>query len=153
MDPVGVYAVALIAALAAPIGAMAASPTKASWANAANTICARANAQVERLPSPTSSRILVSDLRAVGTIATRASASLAAIPEPASELRQIEAFLAIGRRQTALSLHKLLPALQNDDSAAALRLTRQIAALGSQYNAKARALGAHACAVNPTPSG
>ena len=146
-------ATAVSASLALTAGAAAATPSKSSWARAANSICARADAEVRMLPTPTSKRILIADIRAMAAIATRAYADLAAIPVPRSERHQVELLVAVGRRGTSLSVHQLVSAVQRNDSTAARRLERRLTESESRYNATARALGARVCAENPAPSG
>jgi hypothetical protein len=142
----------LIAMLAAP-GAGAATPTKASWATAADATCRSANAAIRRLPKITSTTVLLTDLRATGRIAASLDAKLTAIPRPSVERRPIASLLATSRTETRLILEQLVPALERGDQSAASRLVNTSDKLGTQFNRLARALGARVCAENPEPSG
>jgi hypothetical protein len=125
--------------------------TTASWAKAANNVCAEENAQIRMLPR-ISSRNLISDLRATVRIASRADAELSAIPRPPTVNRSLKEMLSIIREQSALVTNQLLPALKRGDSAAYRRVGKTINGLNARYNALARSLGANVCAENPQPS-
>src|SRR5262249_55760793 len=87
----------LLAALLLAAGqASAASPTRASWAAAANRRCAVAYAAIRRLPAITTATF-VPDLRATLRIGRTLNNQLAAIPAPASERASVRRLIAISR--------------------------------------------------------
>lgn len=147
--------IGMIATLAATASASAATPTKKSWATAANEACRIANAEIRRLPritSHTSLGLLIADLRASERGFASREAKLAAIPRPSSERTAIASLLRTG--QTALRLgEQLIPAAERGDQAAFSRLQTMLDKLNTQYNRLAIALGARVCAENPEPSG
>jgi hypothetical protein len=144
--------IAFIAALAAAGSATAATPTKASWATAADATCRTVNAQIRRLPKITSNQVFVADLRATVRIGAAMNAKLAAIPRPASERKAIGSLLAITVAQQRL-FDEMIPAVQRGDQATMSRLAAKGDKLNTQYNRLALTLGARVCAENPQPSG
>jgi len=149
----------LIGVLASVIAATSAAatttptPTKASWATAANASCHVANAEVRRLPRITTAQVLLADVRATGRISVKLTAKLAAIPRPSSERVMIASLLTNYRTATRLILEQLVPALERGDQALASRLVDKLDELDPQANRLALALGARVCAQNPEPSG
>ena len=142
----------LVAALCFVPLAAAGNPTNASWAKAANAICAGENAQVRSLPKVTS-QTFVSDLKAIAKYATRTVNRLAMIPRPPAEAKLIASMIATGRSQNKLALAQAIPAAQRGDAATTNRAMARVGKLGDQSNSMARKLGATTCAANPTPTG
>jgi hypothetical protein len=127
--------------------------TTASWAKAANNVCAEENARIRMLPKITSQKHLISDMQAIVQIASRADAKLSAIPRPPTVSRSLKEMLSIIREQSDLVRNQLLPALQRGDAPAYRRLGKTINGLNARYNTLARSVGANVCAENPQPSG
>jgi hypothetical protein len=141
-----------LAALVAAAAATAATPTKQSWATAANAACRTANAKVRRLPTITSSQVWVTDSQAILRMASWLDAKLAAIPRPTNERKAIASLLATSQTQDRL-LREAIPAMEHGDQVALSPLVTELQKLGNQYNRIALALGARVCAENPAPSG
>ncbi len=131
----------------------AGSPTRTSWARAADAICAAGNAQITALPQISTEATLIKDIRSIGQIATHGDVELAAVPRPEAERRSIASLLSNGQTEANLTLKQLLPAEERGDATVANVLAKTLGKLGNEYNALARSLGAPTCAVNPTPSG
>ena len=132
--------------------ATAAAPTKASWAKAANSVCAVENTQVRSLPKVTSQTFLA-DLKAIAKYATQTVDRLAAIPRPPAEAEPIASMVAKIKAQNKLVLGTAIPAAQRGDAATTNRVMAQVGKLGDQSTTIARRLGAATCAANPTPNG
>jgi hypothetical protein len=133
------------------------APTKATWAAAANAICARANLQISELPMVTSRPVAVADERAIVRIVAQSDTQTAAIPRPAAEEALIDALLASDSKGRAL-MQKAIVALRDPHptrsvGAAYARIGQEIETLNASYNATARSLGARICALNPRPGG
>lgn len=143
----------LASVIAATSAAATTTPTKASWATAANASCRVANAEVRKLPKITTAQVLLADLRATGRISVQLTAKLAAIPRPSSERVMIASLLTNYRTATRLIVEQLVPALERGDQALASRLVDKLDKLDPQGNRLALALGARVCAQNPEPSG
>jgi hypothetical protein len=133
--------------------AIAGTPTRASWAAAANHVCASMNAKVRALPKPiTPARYLV-DIRGTLRIAKQGTRELAQIPAPKSEASTIGKLLAVSRSQNRLVQRQFLPALLAGDVQRAKRIAKQGSRLNTQLNRMARSLAARVCAKNPAPQG
>jgi hypothetical protein len=143
--------IGLVAALAAAASGAAATPTKGSWATAANSICRTGNAAVRKLPKITAQTYLA-DLSATIRIAAWEDGKLAVIPRPPSEVKMITSFLATSQKAEGV-LEQVGSAVVRGDKASLKPLLAEGAKLGAQYNRQALALGARVCAQNPTPSG
>jgi hypothetical protein len=128
------------------------SPTKASWAKAADAICARADAKVRHLPKITTNAIFVSDFKAIVRLDTSLDGSLAAVPAPPAESLTIASLLANDRSQRRLIAEGLV-ALARGKSSRSSALFKQAEGLGTAYDRIARSLGASVCAISPTPDG
>jgi hypothetical protein len=142
----------LLAALVAAASATAATPTKKSWAAAANAACRTVNAKVRKLPTVTSSQVWVSDTQAILRMASSLDAKLAAIPRPSIERTAIASLLATARTQERL-LRGAIPAMERGDQAALSTVATENERLSNRYNTLSLALGASVCAENPVPSG
>jgi hypothetical protein len=144
---------ALVVALLVASEAGAGSPTRASWAAAANRYCSVASAQVIALPKPTTLPRLIADFRGTLVIAKRETRQLARIARPPRERSLIGKLLANSRKQDSIS-QKLLQALIEGDLSRARFLGTEIDPLNTRYDKIARKLGARICAeINPFPSG
>jgi hypothetical protein len=143
--------IGLVAALAAAASGAAATPTKESWATAANNVCRTGDAAVRKLPKLTAQTYLA-DLSATLRIAEWADRKLAVIPRPPSELRMITSFLATSKKVERVQA-QVGSALVRGDKAALKPLLAEAGRLDTQYNHQALALGARVCAQSPTPSG
>jgi hypothetical protein len=143
----------LLASVIATSAAATTTPTKASWATAANASCRVLNAEVRKLPKVTTAKVLLADVRATGRISVQLTAKLAAIPRPSSERVMITSLLTSYRTATRLIVEQLVPALERGDQAVASRLVDKLDKLDPQGNRLALALGASVCAQNPEPSG
>jgi hypothetical protein len=141
-----------VAAYFIPV-ANAGSPTRASWAAAANRDCAAANANVRALPKPTTRRRLIDDVRSTLIISKRVTRQLSLIPSPSRERSAIGKLLANSRRQNSIVQNQLLPALINGSQSRAQNAVAVLDPLGRSFNRMARALGARICAENPEPQG
>jgi hypothetical protein len=149
----GVIALIVVAcALAAAVPASAGTPTKASWAAAANSTCRVAYARIRKLPKATTPALFLADARATLRIATPMDSRVAAIPRPAGERAQIAALVANSRAQEPL-FQKLIQALARGDGVTAQGIVKKLGPIGDRYNRLALALGATVCAENPQPSG
>jgi hypothetical protein len=137
----------------APTAVAEDGPTTASWARAANAVCAAVNTSVRKLPAPSSGDGLLADLRAIARLSADEHTKLAAIARPAGDRVSIVRLLTILRTQNTMFSSELIPALRRNDTVAATRLFRKNDQLGSVFNAIARRLGAQICAENPQPSG
>jgi hypothetical protein len=145
--------IGLLASVIATSAAATTTPTKASWATAANASCRVLNAEVRKLPKVTTAKVLLADVRATGRISVQLTAKLAAIPRPSSERVMITSLLTSYRTATRLIVEQLVPALERGDQALASRLVDKLDKLDPQGNRLALALGARVCAQNPEPSG
>jgi hypothetical protein len=145
--------IGLLASVIATSAAATTTPTKASWATAANASCRVLNAEVRKLPKVTTAKVLLADVRATGRISVQLTAKLAAIPRPSSERVMITSLLTSYRTATRLIVEQLVPALERGDQAVASRLVDKLDKLDPQGNRLALALGASVCAQNPEPSG
>ncbi len=143
--------IGVVAALSAASSGAATTPTKGSWATAANGICRAGNAAIRKLPRITAQTYLA-DLSATIRIAAWEDGKLAVIPRPPSELKMITSFLATSQKAEGV-LERVGSAVVRGDKAALKPLLADGAKLGAQYNRQALALGARVCAQNPTPSG
>jgi hypothetical protein len=132
--------------------ATAATPTKRSWATAANGICHTANAEVRKLPTITSTQVWVSDSRTILRLTASFDAKIAAIPQPPSERNLIASLLATERTGERL-LREEIAALQRGDRVTLTLLGPEANNATKTYNSQARQLGAWVCAENPVPSG
>ena len=130
----------------------ASTPTRASWAAAANKICGKANAFVRSLPTPTTQKVFIADARATIRISPGVDRALAAIPRPANERSKIQALIAASQLETSL-LPQFLRAMTRNDQGSMRRLGGRLDRLDSRFNALARQLGARVCAENPEPQG
>lgn len=144
---------ALGVALLVATEATAGSPTRASWAAAANRYCSVGNAQIRALPKMTTGARLIHDIRATLVIARRETRQLARIPRPPRERSLIGKLIANSRKQNTIFQKQLLPALLRGDSSRVQYLLSELKPLGTRYNKIARRLGARICAQNPSPSG
>jgi hypothetical protein len=132
--------------------ATASSPTKASWARAANAVCRSVNGDVQHLPTLTSAGTAVSDLRAIERITLTADTEIAAIPRPLIERGSIERLLSNQASQRSVAAQIAL-AVKRNDALGESSHGAQLAKLSRKYNAIAQSLGAAVCADTPTPSG
>jgi hypothetical protein len=146
-----VVAVLLVALLMAAAAA-GATPTRASWAKAANSVCAVENTQVRSLPKVTSQTFLA-DLEAIAKYATQAVNRLAAIPPPPAEGELIASMIAKIKAQNKLVLGTAIPAARHGDAATTNSAMARVGKLGDQATTVARRVGAATCAANPTPNG
>ena len=144
---------ALVVALLAATVAVAGSPTRASWAAAANRYCTVANTQIRALPKVTTRAQLIGDSRAILVIAKRETRQLARILRPPRERSLIGKLIANSRKQNTIFQKQLLPALISGDSSRVQYLLSELKPLGIRYNKIARRLGARICAQTPSPSG
>ena len=144
---------ALVVALLVATEATAGSPTRASWAAAANRYCTVGNAQIRALPKVTTGARLIGDSRAILVVAKRETRQLARIPRPPRERSLIGKLIANSRKQDTIVQKQLLPALIRGDSSRVQYLLSELKPLGTRYNKIARRLGARICAKNPSPAG
>ena len=131
----------------------AAGPSRTSWASTANKACAVSYAKTEALPRPTTSDLLISDLRATLRISKQLTQQLSRIPSPSSERRSIGNLLTLANSGNSVVEKKLVPALLSGDQVAVTRFAAQSEQIGDRFNNVARMLGARICAENPTPQG
>jgi hypothetical protein len=150
---VALECLAILFSLVAAPQAGAGSPTKASWAAAANKACGASYAKVDALPRPTTRALLIADLHATLQISKRLMHQLSQIPAPAAERGTIGQLLTLENSGDGIVDQKLLPALLNGDQAAAARFAAQSNRIGARFNTIARTLGARICAENPVPQG
>ena len=149
----------LIAVLAAagtlvlPLAAPGAPPTRASWSAGANRICAVGNAYIRALPRPTTSALLVADLRAIFIRQERWLPEVASLPVPVRDRAPVGRLVALLRAGQGVYGRELIPALARGDQKAAGRASAKLAALGRGADAIARKLGANVCAIDPQPEG
>jgi hypothetical protein len=146
-------AAAALASSAASSTTATATPTRASWAAAANRVCTASYAQIRALPKPRTHALYVSDVRKDLQIAQQVDARLAAIPRPAAERPKIAKLLTLSHQQEAVIEHAFLPALLQGDFLALERASARLKPLGNLSNKLARALGARVCAQDPSPQG
>jgi hypothetical protein len=144
---------AVVALLVAPSLATAASPTRASWAAAANTSCATVNAYVRSRPAPQTVAQLILFYRDVLAKTKPEASALASIPAPAADRPAIARLVAILRLQNREVEHQLIPAFVRREQAAVESVGALLVRQGSRFNAIARSLGARVCAENPSPGG
>ena len=144
---------ALVVALLVATEATAGSPTRASWAAAANRYCTVANTQIRALPKVTTRAQLIGDSRAILVIARRETRQLVRILRPPRERSLIGKLIANSRKQNTIVQKQLLPALSRGDSSRVQYLLSELKPLGTRYNKIARRLGARICAQTPSPSG
>ena len=146
-------ATTIVLALVLGPGASAGTPTTATWAAAANAVCASGNAGIRALPKPTTPALLVGDIRKTLTLAQHLTSRLAQIPRPPAESRAIGTLLSVSRTQNSIVAQRLLPALVRGDQAAATSAGNALGPLDTRFNRLARSLGARVCAENPAPAG
>jgi hypothetical protein len=132
--------------------AAAVTPTRSTWAAAANAVCRVAYAKIRKLPKDTTPALVLADGRATARIGKRMDAQVAAIPRPAGAQVAIAALVANSHAEERL-FAQLLQALASGNVPAAQAAAKKLGPLGTKYNRAARALGASVCAENPQPSG
>ncbi len=131
-----------------------ATPTRASWAKAANVVCATADGQVRALPVVTVSTFL-SDSIAWSRIGETTVKAFDAIPRPQSEAGTIATMATIEEKEELL-LRASIAAYERGPAFAkawAKTYGAKASAMNTHFNALARQVGANVCAENPSPSG
>jgi uncharacterized coiled-coil protein SlyX len=143
----------ILAALLLVAKASAGSPTRASWALAANRDCAAANTRIRALPLPQTSKLLIRDTRSTLAISKQVTRQLSLIPRPRRERAAILKLLTNSRTQNRIVHEQLLPALVGKNQQRIQRTAAELKPLGTRFNKLARSLGARVCAENPAPHG
>lgn len=143
----------MLAALLVAAQASAGSPTRASWALAANRVCASANTRIRALPTPLTAKLLIRDTRSTLAISKQVTQQLSLIPAPKRERATIGKLLTNSRAQNSIVQHRLLPALVARKQSRVRQVAARLRPLGTRFNKLARSLGARVCAENPAPHG
>lgn len=144
---------ATLAALLVVSQASAGSPTRASWAAAANQKCAAANARIRALPKATTLPVLIRDTRSTLGVSKQLTNQLSLIPVPRRERMSVHTLLTNSRAQNSIVEERLLPALRTGAQSRVHQVTAELKPLGTRFNKLARSLGAVVCAENPAPHG
>jgi hypothetical protein len=127
--------------------ASGASPSRTSWARAANAICTAENVEIARLPDAKTTALLISEFPTVIRFQESVDSKMAAVPRPDNERAMIASLLALDRKVEVVGMTKLLPEIRRHPSSwSASQINRKFQTLGGKYNALARELGATVCA-------
>ena len=138
--PLGVVAAF---ALAAPSLALAASPS--AWAKAADRICAKANADTDRIKEPKTAKEFVTATEQAIAIGVRQTNALAKLPRPAAEAAAIGRYIAAQNVLVGIA-GQLIAALKANDAKKGTALLKQGEAVRDPAKALVGRLGAPACA-------
>ena len=133
----------VVAALAFAAPSFAASTS--DWAKSADKICAKANADVEKLPRPTSVKSLIASTEKFLEIGKRQTSDLAKLKRPSGDAAAIKKLLGYYEQQAGV-VKSLIDALKHEDKAKVQKLIDK----GDEYDDKAGSLatklGAKTCA-------
>jgi len=138
--PLGVVAAF---ALAAPSLALAASPS--AWAKAADRICAKANADTDRIKEPKTAKEFVTATEQAIAIGIRQTNALAKLPRPAAQAAAIGRYIAAENELVGIA-NQLVAALKANDEKKLTALMARGDAVRNPAKALVRRLGAPACA-------
>ena len=128
-------------ALAAP--AFAASTSE--WSKSADKICARTNAEIDKIPEPDSTKTLISGTEKILELGKRQTSDLAKLKRPSGDASTIAKLVGVYERQVGV-VKSLIDALKHDDRAKVKTLLAQGNDLQSKAKRLARKLGALRCA-------
>ena len=128
-------------ALAAP--SFAASPSE--WVKSADKICARTNAEIAKIPQPTSTKTLIASSGTFLAIGKRQTGDLAKLKRPSGDAAAIAKLIGYYEQQVGV-VTGLIAALQQDDKAKVQKLVAQGGALDATAKSLVKKLGAKNCA-------
>jgi hypothetical protein len=139
--------VASMCALAVVAAASAATPTRATWAKGANSLCGAEIRTLHALPAPAQGDIsgTAAYMRRIVAVGSPFTSKIAALPRPGSERAQIAAWITTERRVEADAL-AVARALDRRDRAAAVSWLTAMTREAARTDVIARRLGAYVCA-------
>ena len=132
-----------VGALACAAPSFAASAS--DWSKAADRICARTNADIDRIPEPDSTKTLIAATEKILALGARQTSDLAKLKRPSGDATTIAQLVGIYEQQIGI-IKTLIAALRRDDQVKAEAVVAQGNALESKAMALARKLGAKKCA-------
>jgi len=132
-----------VAALALAAPSLAASPSE--WAKSADKICARANAEIDKIPQPTSTKTLVAGSEKILEIGKRQTSDLAKLRRPSGDASAIAKLIGYYEQQVGI-VKGLIDALKHDDKAKVQKLIGQGDELDDKADSLVTKLGAKKCA-------
>ncbi len=127
-------------AFAAPSFAASAS----DWSKSADRICARTNADIDRILEPDSTKTLIAGTEKILALGKRQTSDLAELKRPSGDATTIAQLVGIYEQQIG-SIKALIAALKRDDQVKVKAVLAQGNALESRANALATKLGAKKC--------
>ena len=133
----------VVAALALAAPSFAASTS--DWAKSADKICARANADIDKLPQPTSVKSLIASTEKFLEIGKRQTSDLAKLKRPSGDAAAIAKLVGYYEQQVGV-VKSLIDALKHGDQAKTQKLITQGDALDASAKSLAKKLGAKTCA-------
>ena len=143
MTRVAIASLLAVAALAFAAPAFAAAVS--DWSKSADRICARTNADIDRIPDPDSTKTLISATEKILELGKRQTSDLAKLKRPSGAAATIAQLVGISEQQIGV-IKTLIAALRRDDQVKAEAVVAQGNALESKAMALARKLGAKKCA-------
>lgn len=132
-----------VGALACAAPSFAASAS--DWSKAADKICARTNADIDKIPEPDSTKALIAGTEKILAFGARQTSDLAKLKRPSGDATTIAQLVGIYEQQIG-SIKALIAALRRDDQVKVKAVLAQGNALESRAKALAAKLGAKKCA-------
>ena len=133
----------VVAALALAAPSFAASTS--DWSKAADKICAKAHAEIAKLPQPTSAKSLIASTEKFMEIGKRQTSDLAKLKRPSGDASSIAKLIGYYEQQMGI-VKSLIDAIKREDQAKMKKLIDQ----GDEFDDKAGSLvtklGAKKCA-------
>lgn len=143
MTRLAITSLVAVGALALAAPSFAASPSE--WAKSADKICAKANADVAKLPQPTSTKSLIASTEKFLEIGKRQTSDIAKLKRPAADAAAIAKLVGYYEKQVGV-VKGLLDALKHNDLTKAQKLITQGDALDASAKSLVKKLGAKTCA-------
>ena len=135
----------LIAAGSLAFVAPAFAASTSDWSKSADKICARTNAEIDKIPEPDSTRTLISGTEKILELGKRQTSDLAKLKRPSGDASTIAKLVGVYERQLGV-VKSLIAALKHDDQAKVKTLLAQGNDLESKAKSLAGKLGAKKCA-------
>ncbi len=133
--------------VAAPAAPAAGTISRAAFAKRANALCAKATAEGEHLPQPTTPADIPAYLNGTLPIVERLYRDLGRLPLPATHAADVTAALKLGRQESALFRGAVDKVAHGADPVQAMTaIDRQITALSRREDRRWKAVGANRCA-------
>ena len=132
-----------VGALAFAAPSFAASPSE--WAKSADKICAKANAEIEKIAEPTSAKTLIAGTEKVLEIGKRQTSDLAKLKRPSGDASAIAKLIGYYEQQAGV-VRSLIDAVKREDKAKLQKLVEQGDELDDKADSLVKKLGAKRCA-------